>query len=219
MYVCVCGISVSFPLSLVLNQERFLSSFLVEFWQCLDLFLAVKTWRYYLHLVAGGQDSCSTSCSGVAPTTKNFPAKMTTATRVRSPVNFYSRSDVWSTSHNSGAAVHSGLSQYNVEWILHQGPANSRPFWLWDRRLPGMGWPSAQGSLQGVCAQVDTDTHSHMHTHTHTLTQYSAQKRAWCGGNENHLSPVHLLLLWTLHSKYDSFQRPLRSTASFKKKK
>ena len=111
-----------------------------------------------------------------------------------------------------------GHMWHNAEWTLHQGPANSRPFRLWDPRLPGMGWPSAQGSLQGVCAQVDTDTHSHMHTHTHTLTQYSAQKRAWCGGNENHPSPVPLLLLWTLHSKYDSFQRPLSSTVSLKKK-
>lgn len=113
--ICMCmyveSLSFSFPPSLVLNQERFLSSSLVEFWQCLDLLLAVKTWRNYLLLVAGGQDSCSTSYSEVAPTTSNFPAKMPTATRLRSSVNFYSRSDVWSTSHNSGAAVHSGLSR------------------------------------------------------------------------------------------------------------
>lgn len=56
--ICMCvyveSLSLSSPPSLVLNQERFLSSSLVEFWQCVGLFLAVKTWRYYLHLVAGG---------------------------------------------------------------------------------------------------------------------------------------------------------------------
>lgn len=55
--------------------------------------------------------------------------------------------------------------------------------------------------------------------HRHTLTQYSAQKRAWRGRNESRLSPVPLPSLRTLPSKYDSFQRPLNSTTSFKKKK
>ena len=97
-----------------------------------------------------------------------------------------------------------------------------------DRPIPGPSGSEILASLVWAgqvlkgpfreCVHRWTQTHTHTCTHTHTLTQYSAQKRAWCGGNENHPSPVPLLLLWTLHSKYDSFQRPLSSTVSLKKK-
>lgn len=104
------NLSLSLPSSLVFNQEAISLLFLVEFG---------NVWTYF-----GGQSWEVLPASSNRrprflfnilqwsnPYNKEFSSKMPTATRLRNPLNFYSRSDVWSTSHNSGAAVHSGVSR------------------------------------------------------------------------------------------------------------